>query len=568
MSTGKRWATGIVGVALIAGLGAGAWWKFGGGMEREPVSSGGPLAVRRITQDQYRQAIAQIFGPDLKVGGRFEPDVRPEGELIAEGASKVAVTPSGFEQYDVLARSIADQVIDKNHRDGLVGCKPVSQKASDDACATNFLSRIGRLLFRRPLAVDELKANVAVAHEGAERLGNFYAGLSLGLAGLLDDPNFLFRVENVNPATGQLDAYSKASRLSFLLWNATPDDQLLAAAARGDLDTRSGLDREVDRLLASPRIEAGVRAFFSDMLGFEEFHDLQKEQSLYPKFSLQAQQDSQEQTLKTIVDLLITDHGDYRDLFTSRKTFLTRSLGPIYNVPVTDVSGWQSYEFPEGDPRGAGILTQLSFVALHSHPGRSSPTLRGKAVREVLLCERVPAPPNNVDFSVVENTDNPKFKTARDRLTAHRANPTCAGCHAIMDPIGLALEDFDTAGEFRTTENGAPIDPSGQLNGVAFKDAVGLGKVLHDDPAVTSCLVRRVFEYGAGRSPEKGEAVWLNDLTQHFAGDGYRIPELLRRIATSEGFYRVAPESNPLPPAKTASAAVPVSIGLNSTKEN
>jgi hypothetical protein len=218
------------------------------------------------------------------------------------------------------------------------------------------------------------------------------------------------------------------------------------------------------------------------------------------------------------------------------------------------VAGWQPYEFPEGDPR-SGLLTQLSFVALHSHPGRSSPTLRGKAVRELLLCERVPAPPNNVDFSVVENTDNPKFRTARDRLTAHRSNPTCAGCHAIMDPIGLALEDFDTAGEFRTTENGAPIDASGTLDNAPFKDAAGLGKVLHDDPASSSCLVRRVYEYGVGRTPEKGEALWLNDLTQHFAQDGYRIPELLRRIATSDAFYRVAPPTGPVPDAKTASVS-------------
>jgi hypothetical protein len=558
LSLGRRWLAGAVGVVVIGALGFGAWDLLLSG-SREPDSSGGPLAVRRLTQEQYRQTIAEFFGSDIKVGGRFEPDVRPENGLIADGTSRVAVTPAGFEQYDVLARSIADQVVDKNHRDALIPCKPISSKTPDDSCAGHFLSQIGRLLFRRPLTDDELKTEVEVAHAGAERLNNFYGGLGQSLAGLLDDPNFLFRVEAVNADTHRLDAYSKASRLSFLLWNATPDDELLAAADRGDLDTRKGLARQADRLLASPRIEAGVRAFFSDMLDFETFHDLQKEQSLYPKFSLQAQQDAQEQTLRTIVDLLVTNHGDYRDLFTTRKTFITRALGPIYDVPVTDVTGWQSYEFPEGDPR-TGILTQLSFVALHSHPGRSSPTLRGKAVRELLLCERVPAPPNNVDFSVVENTDNPKFRTARDRLTAHRANPTCAGCHAIMDPIGLALEDFDTAGEYRTTENGAPIDASGKLNEVAFKDAAGLGQVLHDDPAVTSCLVRRVYEYGVGRTPEKGEAVWLNDLTRQFSDDGYRIPELLRRIAVSDGFYRVTPSADPLPAAKTASADAPASI--------
>ena len=197
-----------------------------------------------------------------------------------------------------------------------------------------------------------------------------------------------FEVEAVNADTHRLDAARGllAPQLR-LLWNATPDEELLAAADRGDLDTRKGLARQADRLLASPRIEAGVRAFFSDMLGFETFHDLQKEQSLYPKFSLQAQQDAQEQTLRTIVDLLVTNHGDYRDLFTTHRTFITRALGPIYNVPVTDVAGWQPYEFPQGDPR-AGILTQLELrrLALPSRSQFTDIARQGRAPGELLLC--------------------------------------------------------------------------------------------------------------------------------------------------------------------------------------
>jgi hypothetical protein len=546
------------GLAIVAGAVGWGTTQFQAG-PREPISSGGPLAVRRLTQEQYRQTIAELFGSDIKVGGRFEPDIRPDSGLIADGTSQVAVTPSGFEQYDALARGVADQVVDKSHSDALIGCAPASEAAPDDACARQFLSRTGRLLFRRPLTASELDTEVAVAHDGAARLNSFHAGLGQALAGMLDDPDFLFRVESAATkpdGTGarQLDSYSKAARLSFLIWNATPDDALLRAAERGDLETSKGRARQVERLLASPRLEGGVRAFFADMLGFEGFDELQKEQNLYPKFSFQAASDAKEQTLRTIVDLLVTNQGDYRDLFTTRKTFLTRSLGPIYDVPVKEGPGWQSYEFPEGDPR-TGILTQLSFVALHSHAGRSSPTLRGKAVRELLLCQHVPAPPSNVDFALVDNTDDPRFRTARDRLTAHRANPTCAGCHAIMDPIGLALENFDTAGEFRRAENGAPIDSSGQLNNREFQDAASLGRVLHDDPAATACLVRRVYEYGVGRAPEKGETVWLNDINKHFAQDGYRIPDLLRRIALSDAFYRVAPASGRVPAAKTASAA-------------
>lgn len=528
-------------VLLTAGLTAGAGETTDG-----PPTEGGPAVIRRLTQDQYRQAIVNVFGPDIKVGGRFEPDIRSANGLIATGAGRVAVTPSGFEQYDVMARSIADQVVDKDHRGVLIPCTPKSAKAADAACASQFFSKVGPLIFRRPLTAQELRAQIEIANAGAQQLGDFYQGLALSLVGLLDDPNFLFRIETIkadpkHPGSRELTPYAKASRISFLIWDSIPDEELLSAAAKGDLDNKQGLTRQVDRLLASPRLDQGVEIFFSDMLQFETFRDLQKDAALYPKFSLQAAEDSKEQALRTIVEVLITEHGDYRDLFTTHKTFLTRTLGPLYNVAVDKPDGWEPYEFPADSPR-AGILTQLGFVALHSHAGRSSPTLRGKAVRELLLCQKVPDPPGNVDFTLFEDSTNAVNKTARDRLTAHRSSPACAGCHRIMDPIGLALENFDTAGEFRAAENGAPIDTSGELNGVPFKNAADLGKILHDSPDVPACLVRRVYEYATGRAVDKGETAWLKDLTQRFAADGYRFPELLRRVALSEAFYRIAPE--------------------------
>ena len=188
---------------------------------------------------------------------------------------------------------------------------------------------------------------------------------------------------------------------------------------------------------------------------------------IFEKFSLKVANDAREQTLRTISDLLLAQRGDYRDLFTTRKTFLTRSLGMVYRVPVTSRDGWESHEFAKDDPR-AGLLTQIAFTALHSHPGRSSATLRGKAIRELLLCQKVPAPPNNVDFKLVQDTASTEYRTARDRLTAHSNNETCAGCHKIIDPLGLALENFDGIGGFRARENDAAIDPSGTLDGTAY----------------------------------------------------------------------------------------------------
>ncbi len=515
--------------------------------------------VRRLTGEQYRAVIRDVFGPTIEFGGRFEPGLKVNG-LAAAGASSIGVTPAGMEQYDAIARVIAEQVVSETYRDQMIPCKPADVKAADDACARQFLAAVGRLLTRRPLTDGSIRAHVSAAHAGAAATRDFYKGLGLSLAAMLSSPQFLFRdaeLEADPAAKGgwRLDPYAKASQLAFFLWNAGPDLQLMAAAEKGELSTGKGLERQVDRMIASPRFESGVRAFFIDNFGFDEFADLTKDAVLFPKFSAQAAGDAQEQTLKTLVQLLLKERGDYRDIFTTKRTFLTPELGAIYRVPLVDgrptgtPDGWAPYEFAAADTR-AGILTHMSFTALHSPAGRGSPTIRGKALREVILCQKVPPPPGNVAFTIIQDTGNPLFKTARDRLTAHRANPVCAGCHKITDPMGLALENFDGAGEYRTAENGKTIDTSGELDGIAFKDAAGLGKAVHDNPATPSCLVNRLASYALGRVPGAGEQAWVAALQTSFAQNGYRVPDLMREIAVSDAFYRRA-----LPRSASATAA-------------
>jgi hypothetical protein len=527
----------IVGVTALLVLGG------CGAKDDAPATKGGPVSLRRLTEPEYRQIVADVFGTTIKVPGRFEPDIRENG-LIAVGTARESVAGAGFEQYDLTARGIADQVVDETHRTSLIPCKPALASARDDSCAAQFLSRAGRLLYRRPMTEGELRTQVKDAGDSADKLGDFYAGLSNSLAGMLVSPQFLFREEvaEADPdAVGQkrLDAYSKAERLSFFLWDTAPDTALLDAAQKGELESDSGLRRQVDRMIASPRLSAGVRAFFSDMLGFDGFAALAKDPQIYPKYNSEVSADAQEQTLRTLTDLLVTHDGDYRDIFTTRKTFLNRLLGSIYGVPVAARTGWEPHEYPPNDPR-AGILMQISFLSLHSHPGRSSPTIRGKALREIFLCQKVPDPPGNVNFNLVNDTKNPAFHTARSRLTAHITQDSCAGCHRIMDPVGLAMENFDSAGGFRTTENDAPIITSGEIDGAKFDDAAGFVRAVHDLPAAPLCFVNRLYSYGAGRPAAKGEAEWLNFQEKQFASTGYKVPELMRRIATSKAFYRVS----------------------------
>jgi hypothetical protein len=506
-----------------------------------PADSATPLHLRLMSAQQYNNTLADIFGPDLKFDTRFAPLVRTDG-LLQDGAAIAGVSEAQLEQYQRTASLVAAQVTDPAHRPFLIPCQPADQQAADAVCAGKFINGVGRLLYRHPLAPDQSAALVEKAGEAAGRLKDFYAGLAYALEGMLISPEMLLITETAepdpaHPGRRRLDSYSLATRLSLFLWNANPDGALLKAAADGELQTPRGRARIVDMMLASPRLETGVRAFFDDMFGFEDFDTLAKDAETYPSFTGATAADAREQTLRTIIDHLLVRDADYRDLFTTRRTFVSAALAPIYGVPAGN--GWVPYEFPADSPR-AGILTQVSFLALHSHPGRSSPTRRGKALRELLLCQTVPRPPANVDFSAVENPKSP-VKTQRERVAIHLTNPVCAGCHKITDPIGLSLENFDGAGAFRTTERGELIDTSGSLGSRKFGNAIGLGQALHDEPSLTSCLVQRSYAYGIGGAVTERDKPMLAYLNTQFAGQGYRFRSLLRTIALSTAFSEVEP---------------------------
>ncbi len=558
------WAAGIAGAALAFGILPGvpdAPVKA----QVEPAVDAAMPGFRRLNEAQYNRSIEQVFGPGIKVPGRFEPPLREEG-LLAIGDNHVSVSASGLEQYRLRAREISAQVLAEGRRKQTLTCTPQSATAFDRACATEFLSKYGRLLYRRPLAATELQSALAIASAGTQQSKNFYAGLQLGLSRLLASPNFIFRVERgvpdaKHPGMQRLDDYSLASRISFLLWDSPPDVELLDAAARGELSDPAKLEARVDKMIASPRFELGVRAFFSDMFGYDKFVGLSKDQSIYPRFTSELLADVQEQAMRTIVDHLVTTKGDYRDLFTTKKTFLNRNLGALYRIPVqmSGMQGWVPYTFSETDPR-AGILTLPAFLMLDpTHQGRSSPTIRGKVVRELMLCQRVPDPPPNVNFALVSDTKNELHKTARQRLAIHQENPACAGCHKITDPIGLSLENYDAIGAFRSHENGAVIDASGTFEGKSYKDAIGFARVLRDSPSVSECAVQRVFEFGVGRHAGDGDQKWLEYASQNFATKGYRFPDLMRSVATSAAFRMVGKPPS-IAPGKMASLESPHSV--------
>ena len=536
--SGKKLNTRAVLTALLAVIGLAACDA------PEPTVGDAKPMLRRLTEDQYRNIIADVFGPQIVVTGEFDPILR-EGELIAASAGRATISASSFEKLERLAHNIATQVVNPANRQLLIGCAPETADVVDDACARQFLGRAGRLLFRRALTDDELNRFSTLAATAATEAGDFHAGLAFSLGAFLVSPQFLFVVDTVtvSDATPHLTPAAKAARLSFFLWNTTPDAALLDAAERGELDTDAGLRAQAARLIGSPRLVDGVRALFADMLALDKFAGLEKDPEIYPAFDPMVVADAREQVLRTISDHLINSDADYRTLFETSQTFMTPALGRIYRVPVTDPDGWSRFEFPPESGR-KGIQTLAGFVALHAHPGRSSPTIRGKAVRELLLCQRVPDPPGDVDFTLFNGPSAAKL-IARERLTAHNTVPTCAGCHKIMDGIGLAFENFDGAGQFRMTDAGQVIDVSGDLDGVPFNNPAGLATALRDHPGVPPCLVRQTVAYALAGIVEGPQAAWERHLVDRFAESDFRLKPLLEAIVRSPNFFAVGGATAP-----------------------
>ncbi len=500
-----------------------------------------PSALRRLSVVQYTNAIHDAFGADIAVPGRsaLEPDVEASGYLAID-ASSVTISHRGVTQYESAAYNIAHQAMDATHRAALVTCAPTG--SFDPNCAQIALAPLGRRLFRRPMDAADLQAASELAATAGQALGDFYAGLEFGIAYLLQSPRFLFREEigvddPAVPGERLYDGYEMAGRLSFFLWNAPPDAALLDAAAVGELDSADGVRMAAERLLDDPRAESGIREIAYEWLGLSGLDDLVKDTTVYTQISPEVGPAAREETLRGVVHAFATDM-DVRDLMTTHDTFLDRKLASIYRVraPRTD---WGMVTFDAHSPR-AGLLGQISILALNAHPIATSPTLRGKFIRERLLCDPVPHPPVGVNTAIP--APSPGALTLRSRLLAHQQVEYCATCHRRLDGIGLGLEAFDGLGRFRDAENGVPIDASGNVDGRVFRNALELGQTIHDDPRFAECVVRQAFRVATGHMETEGEAGTVRDLWLDFATHGYSLRRLVEEIVVSDAFRRATPQ--------------------------
>ena len=501
----------------------------------EPVIDLPEPTLRRLTRSQYGNAIRDLLGEEVVLPSSLEPDEVTDG-LLAIGAALTTISPRGVEQYETAAYSLIDQVLeDPSLRDALIPCTP--DDVVGEECAEMVLAEFGWRAWRRPLDEEELALLSDISASASLVLDDFDEGLAYGLAAILQSPNFLFRTElgEVDSASGErrFTNYEMASRLSFFLWNTIPDEELLSAAAAEELTEDAGLLAQVDRMMADDRFEAGLREFFSDMLNLHDLDDLTKDPTIFTHMSPEVGASAREETLLGLLDNVMTEDGDYRDVFTTTKTFLDRKMASIYSVRAPAREGFAPAVLEESGGR-RGLLGQASFLALNSHPVSTSATLRGQFVREVLLCQYIPPPPSDVDTSIPEPSAT--AKTLRERVAVHLEDAFCASCHQLTDPIGLGLEQFDGLGHFRLREEGAEIDPSGELDGQVFSNAWELGDRIANHPALTACFTRTFMGYASGHSVTEGEEEAVDYLNQGFQYMDHSVQFLIQDLIMSSAF--------------------------------
>jgi hypothetical protein len=506
----------------------------------EPV----PGTLRRLTRREYTASVQELLGPGLAWPSDLEVDTTLFG-FTTVGAASLSIGPRAAEQYEAAAMSLAQQVFaDEARRSSFVGCTPSS---ATDPCVRAFLERFGQRAFRRPLTSDELDRWAQVVVDVDASLRSVWTALELTTAGLLQSPYFLHRVELGEPDPTTPDrlrysGYEMASRLSYFLWGSTPDDALLAAAARGELDDRAGIEVAARRLLDDPRATIALRNFFSEHLKLDRLEGLSKDLGTFPQFTTTLGATMKEEILRLIDKEVLADGADFRGLFTSRTAFINDELARVYYLPSSGPTMIET-SMPANSPR-QGVLTTAGFLALNAHETVTSPTYRGRYIRQSLLCQDIPPPPANVNTNLPEPDPTIGPQTMRQRLeTLHLEQATCAGCHLRMDPLGFGLEGFDAIGAYRTTDNGLPVDTRGSLDGQPFADAAELSRLISEHRALAPCITKMTYRYATGHVDAPSEEASLRAITEPFVMSGYRYRALALGITTSDGFrYAKVPE--------------------------
>jgi hypothetical protein len=490
---------------------------------------GGPVDVR-----------ASAIRPTLQfwLDGKEIKTFDIQGPDIGEAALEVQPGPPILARAEIMGPFNTATTVDTPARRQLMVCRP-SRPSDEEACASKILSRIARRAYRRDVTAEDMK-EILAAFTHKRESGDFEAAIGMGLSRILVSPDFLFRIESdppgVKPGTiYRVSDIELATRLSYFLWSSIPDDDLLDAARRGQLKG-GALEEQVHRMLGDSRADALVDNFAMQWLGLTDFDVVRPDGTAYPEFDDDLSSAFREETW-LYVRSLIRENRSVLEVISSDYTYLNERLAKLYGVGGVDGDAFRKVALGPDSHRG-GIISQGSVLMVTSHPAQTSQILRGKWVLTSLLNSPPPVPPPGVPPLNTKPASDGHKLTTREQIERHRSSPVCNVCHSKMDPYGIALENYDVLGRWRTEEDGLALDTSTALpRGEPFTGPAGLKELLlaHSDKFATA-TVSRLMTYALGRRLEKSDEGAVQDIVAAAKPNGYRFDDLILGVIDSAPF--------------------------------
>jgi len=502
------------------------------------------VLIRRMTNFEFSNTVRDLLGDTSRPGNALP------GEQVGNGfgndSTAQAVTFGHADRYSSIAETLATNATTPEKIGGLAACAPgitsTTDAVTEATCARTAIESFLPKVFRRPLEAGEADGLLALFSAVRATGSSFASSVAAVLEAALQGPDFLYRPELGVAQPGavrlRLTGHEMASRLSFLLWGSTPDDGLRAAAASGALETTEGVRAEAARLLADLKARDVVRHFFDSLLPIPSLSNLARDPGRYPGFSPEIGELMRQET-QTFLDHQIfsgaAGTGTWPSVFTANYTFVNEKLAAFYGIP--GIVGDQMQQVPLDPSKRAGLLGQAGIVAGPVHSNEANPVVRGSFIVQKLLCKPIPLPSGDILAQVVPPP--PELGgTVRQRYTQHSSDTACSSCHQFMDPVGFALENYDPVGLWRDSENGLPIDATGQtsLLGAAFNGPVELGQRLAEAEVAQECFATHWANFAYGKIMTDADACTTQSLNATFKESGYKVQDLVLALTQSDAF--------------------------------
>lgn len=517
--------------------------------EEEPtgmVRTTEPISVKSGPQRVTAAFIQRFAGP---VDDLMAPIAHTLADTTIGRAHGVTTAPH-LRFFSITGPHRVTGVSDSPSRRRIFVCRPTSPD-EELPCARRILSRLATQAYRRPVSESDVEGLMSFYQSGRDE-GDFESGIRTSVQAILASPQFLFRLErnrsrdSAGPdAIFRLSDVELASRLSFFLWSTGPDEELLTLAADGALSDPDTLAAQVSRMLDDPRSEALATRFASQWLRLQDLERLHPDYQLYPNYDDRLSKALERET-EVFFENLIREDRSALEILTADYTFANERVAEHYRIPNVIGERFRRVSYPNENRRG--ILGHGSVLTLTSVADRTSPVLRGKWVMEVLLGSPPPPPPPNVpDLEATQDTAEGRVLSVREALEAHRANPACNSCHRVIDPLGLALENFDVTGAWRIKDHGVPVDPSGELyDGTPIDGPEGLRKALMKRwDSVIRTFTENLLTYALGRRLEHYDMPTVRAIVREAKDNDYRMSSLILGVVESAPFQMTAAEEGP-----------------------